>query len=486
MRKLKKIVTFSIVFFFVVIMNAQVGIGTTAPDGALDITSSTDGFLIPRVDLTSLISSSPLTLPTISELVYNKGTLLSPAGFFYWNGTEWTQLMTTLATSWNTIGNGSLSGTTNFIGTTDGIDVAFRRSNTPAGKISATSTSFGVGALQSGVTTNSTAFGNNALAVSTGNNNVAFGSNALAACFTTAQGNTAIGTNTLKGINSNAAQSNTAVGSDAMSNGTGNISNCVAIGHKALLSNTADNTTAIGYFALQGNTTSLGNTAVGWSALNNAGGASNTALGYESGFNAIGSNNTCIGYQAGRNANNVSGNNVLIGYQAGINTTGSNNIAIGFNAQVDVAANPNQIRIGDQNIITASTKVSWTTSSDRRWKENIVNSNLGLRFLKSLRPVSYYRNNDPNKKTEFGFIAQEVDELLKKENQANNGIITIDDAGMFGLRYNDFISISIKAIQEQNIQIEQLQKTNEELKNINIAILKRLEVLEKNKSNSQN
>lgn len=57
---------------------------------------------------------------------------------------------------------------------------------------------------------------------------------------------------------------------------------------------------------------------------------------------------------------------------------------------------------------------------------------------------------------------------------------------MFGLRYNDFISISIKAIQEQNIQIEQLQKTNEVLKNINIAILKRLEVLEKNKSNSQN
>jgi hypothetical protein len=473
--------------FFVLIssnkMKAQVGIGTTMPDGALDVTSTSDGILIPRVDLIALNNASPLTLPITSELVYNTGASLSPAGFYYWDGTKWVQLMTTLATSWNTTGNSGLSGSTNFMGTTDAIDVAFRRNNTNAGKIGSTSTSFGVGALASGSSTNSTAFGNNALAVSTGSNNVAFGQNALAACNTTAQWNTAVGTNALKGINSNAAQSNTAVGSDAMSIGSGNISNCVAIGYKALLSNTANNTTAVGYFALQGNTTSLGNTAVGWSCLNNAGGAANTALGYEAGFNAIGSNNTCVGYQAGKSASNGTGNNTLVGYQAGMSTTGTNNIAIGSNAQVDVAANSNQIRLGDQNITLASTKVSWTTSSDRRWKDNITNTKLGLDFIQTLRPVSYFRKNDSFKKTEYGFIAQEVESSFRNAGDENNGIVNKDDNGMYGLRYNDFIAISIKAIQEQQQLIQQLQKANDILQKTNEAILKRLEALEKKRTN---
>ena len=480
MKKIIYIATFFILLLSSNEIKSQVGIGTTSPDGALDITSTNDGLLIPRVDLTALGSATPLTSPIVSELVYNTGAVLSPAGFFYWDGTKWVQLMTTVATSWNTTGNSGLSGTTNFIGTTDNVDVAFRRSNSAAGKIGATSTAFGVGALAAGVSTNSTAFGNNALAVSTGSNNVAFGQNALAACNTTAQWNTAVGTNTLKGINSNAAQSNTAIGSDAMSLGTGNISNCVAIGYKALLQNTASNSTAIGYFALQGNTTSSGNTAVGWSSLNNAGGSANTALGYESGFNAIGSNNVCVGYQAGKSASNVTGNNTLIGYQAGISTTGTNNIAIGFNTQVDVAANSNQIRLGDQNITLATTKVSWTTSSDRRWKDNIKNSVLGLDFIKTLRPVSYFRKNDIFKKTEYGFIAQEVETALLIVGDKNNGIVNKDDNGMYGLRYNDFISISIKAIQEQQQLIEKLENSNELLQKTNEAILKRLEALEKN------
>lgn len=460
-------------------LNAQVGIGTTLPDAALDVTSTSDGVLIPRVDLTSLNSASPLTAPITSELIYNTGVSLSPAGYYYWDGSKWVQLLTTTSTAWNTTGNASLSGTTNFMGTTDAVDVAFRRSNTAAGKIGATSTALGVGALAAGASTNSTAFGNNALAVSTGSNNAAFGQNALAACNTTAQWNTAVGTNALKGISSNAAQSNTAVGSDAMSLGTGNISNCVAIGYKALLQNTASNTTAVGYFALQGNTTQAGNTAVGWSSLNNAGGAANTALGYEAGFNAIGNNNVCIGYQTGRNASSATGNNTFIGFQAGISATGSNNIAIGFNTQVDVAANSNQIRLGDQNILLATTKVSWTTSSDRRWKDNITNSPLGLAFLQTLRPVSYFRKNDSKQKTEYGFIAQEVETAFQQAGDANNGIVNKDDAGMYGLRYNDFIPISVKAIQEQQALIIQLQKENEALQKANDAILKRLEALEK-------
>ena len=478
---MKKIIFLIAILISIISSNqieAQVGIGTISPDGALDVFSTTDGLVIPRVDLISLNSTTPLTSPIVSELVYNTGTTLSPAGFYYWDGVKWVQLLTSTANNWNIIGNSGLSGSTNFIGTTDNADIAFRRNNSNAGKIGSTSTAFGVGALASGTSTNSTAFGNNALAVSTGSNNVAFGQNALANCNTTAQWNTAVGTNTLKGINNAASQSNTAIGSDAMSIGTGNISNCVAIGYKALYQNTASNSTAIGYFALQGNTSSIGNTAVGYSSLNNLGGSANTALGLEAGFNAIGSNNVCIGYQSGRNASNTIGNNTFMGYQSGINTIGSNNIAIGFNAQVDVAANSNQIRLGDANITLATTKVPWTTSSDIRWKDNIKNSALGLNFINTLRPVSYIRKNDIYKKTEYGFIAQEVENSLINLGDENNGIISKDDNGMYGLRYNDFISISIKAMQEQQQIIETLQRSNEFLSKTNELILKRLEALE--------
>jgi hypothetical protein len=50
---------------------------------------------------------------------------------------------------------------------------------------------------------------------------------------------------------------------------------------------------------------------------------------------------------------------------------------------------------------------------------------------------------------------------------------------MYGVRYSDFISISVKAIQEQQELIEALQKSNAELMKVNATILERLEKLEK-------
>ncbi len=332
----------------------SVGIGTVGPLGALDVSSTTDGIVIPRVALTITTSALPLTLPTTSELVYNTATIADVTpGYYYWNGTSWLRIATG-ANAWLTTGNTGIVDGTNYIGTAaaTNVDVAFRRNNAAAGKIGTTSTSFGVGALTAGAATNSTAIGNNALSVSTGSNNVAVGQNALLNSASTAQWNTAVGTSALRGINNAASQNNTAIGFEAMT-GAGNISNTTAIGYHALFQNTAGNSTAVGYNALQGQIGGgTNNTGFGFSALNNNTlGDNNTAVGGEAGFNALGSGNTLIGYFAGRNASNATGASTFVGFQAGQGTTGANNTALGNNALAATGASGNSVAVGNSALV---------------------------------------------------------------------------------------------------------------------------------------
>lgn len=114
---------------------AQVGIGNTSPQGALDISTqanpSADGLLIPRVAL-SLTTTATVLTPTISEMVYNTATTgdVTP-GFYFWNGTSWVRIVTgTTSTDWTTTGNAATTAATNFVGTTDAIDFVTRTNNT--------------------------------------------------------------------------------------------------------------------------------------------------------------------------------------------------------------------------------------------------------------------------------------------------------------------------------------------------------------------
>lgn len=114
--------------------NAQVGIGSTNPLGALDITSSNEGLLIPRVALSATNVATVLT-PTVSELVYNTfASALGPnqvaPGFYYWNGTIWVPISTGNLAAWSLTGNVGTVATTNFIGTTDAVDFVTRTNNT--------------------------------------------------------------------------------------------------------------------------------------------------------------------------------------------------------------------------------------------------------------------------------------------------------------------------------------------------------------------
>lgn len=70
----------------------NVGIGTSAPDPSakLDIVSSDQGILIPRIALTQTTLAAPVISPETSLLVYNTASVndVTP-GFYYWDGTEW-------------------------------------------------------------------------------------------------------------------------------------------------------------------------------------------------------------------------------------------------------------------------------------------------------------------------------------------------------------------------------------------------------------
>ncbi|PQA89988.1 hypothetical protein B0A69_21445 [Chryseobacterium shigense] len=78
-------------------MNAQVGVGisTPNPNAQLDITSSSKGFLLPRVALTATNNPSPLTAHVEGMMVYNTATNTSVAanpvypGEYYNDGTQW-------------------------------------------------------------------------------------------------------------------------------------------------------------------------------------------------------------------------------------------------------------------------------------------------------------------------------------------------------------------------------------------------------------
>ena len=109
---------------------AQVGVHTDFPDAssAMDIYATNKGLLIPRVTLsTDLTSPSPVTSPVTGLLVFNSGANQA-LGFYYWNGSSWVLIgggSTPSGDYWSLTGNLGTTVGTNFIGTTDDEDFAF-------------------------------------------------------------------------------------------------------------------------------------------------------------------------------------------------------------------------------------------------------------------------------------------------------------------------------------------------------------------------
>jgi len=118
---------------------------------------------------------------------------------------------------------------------------------------------------------------------------------------------------------------------------------------------------------------------------------------------------------------------------------------------------PDRITRGWKNIYLNSAA---TVISDERTKENIITSDLGLTFINNLTPVKY--NKIGGERTHYGLIAQQVKSVLDEANIADFGGWVISDVndpeGQQALRYEEFISPLIKAVQELTARVKSLEE----------------------------
>jgi trimeric autotransporter adhesin len=279
----------------------NVGIGTNNPSNCalLDISSSTLGLLIPHLALTAVGTYAPATGTAVDGLlVYSTSAPTGGAGkgYYYWSTTaaQWISLIDNLAPGkpWLIDGNAGTTAGTNFLGTTDDVDLVFKRNNVQAGLLNSANslTSFGVNAGLGNVGSFNTSIGTDAFRSNiSGSSNTAVGKNSQY-YFGAGAGNTAIGMYSLEGGSTPA-------------------------------SNTGSYNTAIGYAAGSGYNGTP-------DYLQITTGSYNTFLGYNSALSASTySNSTAIGANSEAGTSNV----IVLGSINGVNTaTASTNVGIGI------------------------------------------------------------------------------------------------------------------------------------------------------------
>jgi hypothetical protein len=233
------------------------------------------------------------------------------------------------------------------------------------------------------------------------------------------------------------------------------------------------------------------NVGLGINTSASANGQFNTAVGVNAMQSNISSENTAIGYEAMRYISQASSNNnVVIGSQAAkyfgasgqwnpnnkamyksvyigslsraSNIDTNNEIVIGYDA---VGNGSNTVRLGNTSITAVHTQGSFYANSvqltsDYRLKKNIKPLENGISTVLKLKPVNYEKKNSLESsnydKKENGFIAQEIQKVLPyivDEGKDKDRLLSVD--------YTSIIPVLTKAIQEQQVIIEQLKSSNE-------------------------
>ncbi len=256
-------------------------------------------------------------------------------------------------------------------------------------------------------------------------------------------------------------------------------------GHRAGESTTTgDGNVFMGKEAGRTCTTGGANVAIGQAALRANNGNFNVAVGISALINqTTGAQNVAVGGSAGSTVTTGS-YNILMGTSADVSSaTRTYGGAFGTNAISDADY---RIRIGGGTHTSIGGPVGFTNFSDQRFKFNVQNNVQGIDFIKRLNPVSYQFDYDElhkfyqkrnkaipnapkskgNEMIQVGFMAQDIEKLCKEMNFDFGAVDKPDDIneGIYGLRYTAFVPVLVKAVQEQQAQIETLKTENNQLK----------------------
>ena len=120
---------------------------------------------------------------------------------------------------------------------------------------------------------------------------------------------------------------------------------------------------------------------------------------------------------------------------------------------------------------------NFVTVSDRRTKDNIKDISYGLEEILKLKPVSFDYNKQLKKqkkynissnlmKQKLGFIAQDVEKILPEVVKTHDWKVTDESSrtveylenNIYGIMYSDVVPVTVKAIQEQQLQIKNQDK----------------------------
>ena len=239
------------------------------------------------------------------------------------------------------------------------------------------------------------------------------------------------------------------------------------------------NNTLYGYGSGKGIVDSTDNTMVGKlagsAALYNFGSKNrNCYFGSVSGNSNTGGRNVGVGYQ-GLMVGSGS-YNVAVGYSAGSSgNNGTNNTMIGYNAESSSQTVNNEITLGNSSVTALRCAVTSITSlSDERDKSEIKDLEYGLAFIDALQPREFVWDNRPEIRTDFdedgneieiefysankgkkdfGFIAQEVQEL---DNDTLR-LVYAENEEKLEMSYGKLVPILVKAIQDLSAKVTALE-----------------------------
>lgn len=257
--------------------------------------------------------------------------------------------------------------------------------------------------------------------------------------------------------------------------GSGGRCRSVAVGQRALRSATSgrDNV-MLGSFAGDGHSSSVQTVMIGV----NAGRCNNNDNGLGIGVDALcaggfGTENTAIGFRAQRYGSGVK--NISIGSYANTNINLNFTLAIGRNTCV--GSSYHMIWGGPNNSRCNCVWGGWSYFSDARDKTDVetLNSNLGLNFIRRLRPVKYNWDNRhlyvekcgyefgtkdgtlTDDKEHYGVIAQELRQTLNEIGEEFGGLLHNEQEDSYRVRYAEFIAPLTKAIQELDQRTQALK-----------------------------